>query len=158
MYEDKTLRQTNDGTRPYLNEALYATFKKYFDRVAGWYWGHEHNFIVFENNLKMADGDPVLRKGRLLGCSAYEETQAEDPYKINYNQVRFFAGTTWRLNVSQFADPQTFYNHAFAIFDIAPEKITVNYYEYPSWGQSIPTQFPCDELKGMAVRRRPPRG
>ncbi len=126
----------NGGTRPYLNEALYATFKKHFDRVAAWYWGHEHNFIVFEDNLKMANGDPALRKGRLLGCSAYEETQAEDPYKINYNQIRFFAGTTWRLKVSPFADPQTFYNHAFAIFDIAPEQVTVNYYEYPSWGQS----------------------
>lgn len=125
----------NDGKRPYLNESLYSTFKQYFDRVAAWYWGHEHNFIVFDNNLEIAEGDPVLRKGRLLGCSAYEESQTDDPYEIIYSQVRFIENYP-TLKVSGWADRQKFYNHAFAIFDIAPDKIAVTYYEYPSWGQT----------------------
>lgn len=125
----------NDGTRPYLNEALYATFKKYFDRIVAWYWGHEHNFILFGDNLKIADGDLTLNKGRLLGCSAYEEMQTEDPYKNNYDKImRFAPGDEWKLKVSQYADPQKFYDHAFAVFTIAADIVTASYYSYPSWG------------------------
>jgi hypothetical protein len=40
-----------------------------------------------------------------------------------------------QLSLSDYrTDLQKFYNHAFAVFDVAPEKITVSYYEYPSWG------------------------
>jgi hypothetical protein len=126
--------QLNSGTRPFLNENLYATFKQYFDRIAAWYWGHEHNFIVFEDGLKIHSGDPPLKKGRLLGCSAYEETQQQDPYEINYREARFMTDMK-RLNLSKYnTGLQSFYNHAFGIFDIAPDKVTVSYYEYPSWG------------------------
>lgn len=124
----------NAGPRPYLNEALYALFKRYFDRIAAWYWGHEHNFIVFDNNLKFAKGDLPLRKGRLIGCSAYEETLEEDPYEIKYAAARFIKNMP-KLGKSQYlSPPQNFYNHAFAIFDVTPTKVTASYYEYPSWG------------------------
>ena len=64
-----------EGSPPnYLNEALTRGFSPYFDRIAAWFWGHEHNFVVFK------DGQSGLKKGRLLGCSAYEETLGEDPY------------------------------------------------------------------------------
>jgi hypothetical protein len=136
----------NDGQRPYLNESLYTTFKQYFDRIAAWYWGHEHNFILFQNDLKIQDGDPPLRKGRLVGCSAYEETQNENPYEVKYPQAPFIKDMPL-LKISQYkTDIQDFYNHGFAIFDVAPDKITASYYEYPSWGQSKapPSDPPID--------------
>jgi hypothetical protein len=40
-----------------------------------------------------------------------------------------------RLKLSKFGNGQNFYNHAFAILDVAPDKITASYYEYPSWGE-----------------------
>jgi hypothetical protein len=124
----------NAGTRPYLNENLYATFKPYFDRIAAWFWGHEHNFIVFDNDLQIQQGDKPLMKGRLLGCSAYEETSGEDPYTVHHSQARFIKDMT-QLTLSEYGtDLQKFYNHAFAVFDVTPDKITVSYYEYPSWG------------------------
>ncbi len=124
----------NAGTRPYLNENLYATFKPYLDRIAAWFWGHEHNFIVFDNDLEIQPGDKPLKKGRLLGCSAYEETEHEDPYTVRYAAARFIPNMK-RLSVSKYrTDLQKFYNHAFAVFDVAPDKMTVSYYEYPSWG------------------------
>jgi predicted phosphodiesterase len=126
----------NSGQRPYLNENLYATFKQYFDRIAAWYWGHEHNFILYDNDLRIQDTDPPLKKGRLVGCSAYEETQDDDPFKISNPQARFLTNMP-RLGLSKYkTDLQKFYNHAFAILDVAPDKITATYYEYPSWGEA----------------------
>lgn len=128
----------NNGPRPYLNESLYSTFKPYFDRIAAWYWGHEHNLIFYQNDLKIQDGDSPLAKGRLVGCSAYEETLDEDPFKINYPDAKFLQDMP-RLGLSKYrTDIQNFYNHAFAILDVAPEKITATYYEYPSWGAGNP--------------------
>ena len=54
--------EINKGARPYVNESLLATFSPYFDRVAAWFWGHEHNFVLFE------DGQHGLKRGRLIGC------------------------------------------------------------------------------------------
>lgn len=128
--------QLNKGLRPFLNENLYGIFSKYFDRIAAWYWGHEHNLIFFDNDLRVHADDPPLKKGRLVGCSAYEETVEEDPFKINYEAARFMKDMK-RLKVSKYATgDQHFYNHAFAILDVAPEKIAASYYEYPSWGMT----------------------
>jgi hypothetical protein len=138
----------NGGQRPYLNENLYETFKKYFDRIAAWYWGHEHNFILFQGDLKIQDGDAPLRKGRLLGCSAYEEAIDEDPYAINHPEVPFSA--TNHLSPSKFlTGSQKFYNHAFAILDVAPDEIKASYFEYPSWGANNPP--PRDPPIGKAL-------
>ncbi len=59
---------------PYLREAFVAHFA---GDVAAWLWGHEHNFAAYR------DGLFGLAKGRLVGCSAYEELTAFDPYKVN---------------------------------------------------------------------------
>jgi hypothetical protein len=124
----------NAGLRPYLNEYLYATFKQYFDRIAAWYWGHEHNFILFDDDFRIQPGDPPLKKGRLVGCSAYEEDETGDPYDINHPEARFLANMP-HLHISNYkTDLQKFYNHAFAILDVTPDKMTATYYEYPSWG------------------------
>jgi predicted phosphodiesterase len=124
----------NAGQRPYLNESLYATFKPYFDRIAAWYWGHEHNLIFYQDDLTIQAGDKPLRKGRLVGCSAYEETLDDDPFKIN-NPAAKFINNMPHLAISKYKTGlQNFYNHAFAILDVAPDKITASYYEYPSWG------------------------
>jgi hypothetical protein len=126
--------QLSKGERPYLNEKLYKKFSPYFDRISVWYWGHEHNLILFEDNLRIDRNGPVLKGGRLLGCSAYEENVGEDPFARKYTDVRFIAGMP-QLGRSNFkTGGQSFYNHAFAILDVAPEKITATYYEYPSWG------------------------
>jgi hypothetical protein len=124
----------NAGQRPYLNENLYATFKQYFDRIAAWYWGHEHNFILFDNDLKIQADDLPLKKGRLVGCSAYEETEDGDPYEVRHEEARFLENMP-RLKISKYkTDLQNFYNHAFALLDVTPDKITAAYYQYPSWG------------------------
>ena len=91
----------NAGQRPYLNESLYATFKPYFDRIGAWYWGHEHNLIFYQNDLTIQAGDKPLKKGRLVGCSAYEETQDDDPFKINNPAAKFMKNMP-RLALSKY--------------------------------------------------------
>lgn len=125
----------NTTAHAFLNEHLYGLFSKYFDRIAAWYWGHEHNFIIFQNDLAIRPGALPLKKGRLVGCSAYEETLGEDPYAIVNPEARFIADMP-RLTRSRWkTDTQEFYNHAFAILDVSPDKIAASYYEYPSWGE-----------------------
>lgn len=48
------------------------------------------------------------------------------------------------LSLSKNANaPQKFYNHAFTLLEIAPDKIVAKYYEYPSWDQDMkPAQEP----------------
>ncbi len=83
-----------------------------------------------------------MKKGRLLGCSAYEETLDENPYEIVYPEASFIedmpklSRSTWKTGA------QNFYNHAFGILDVTPDKITAAYYEYPSWGAHGPTSDP----------------
>jgi hypothetical protein len=130
-------RLTKDG-RQHLNERLYGKFGKYFDRVSAWFWGHEHNLIFFEDNMKIDDDKPRLQKGRLVGCSAYEENEGDDPYKINNSEARFVQNMK-TLSQSTFKTGRTsFYNHAFAVLEVTPEKIMASYYEYPSWGTDNP--------------------
>ncbi len=143
----------SDGTTGYLNENLAMTFKPYFDRVAAWYWGHEHNFVVFE------DGQFGLRKGRLIGCSAYEETSGEDPYEIKFPAVSY-APEMRQLNLSPYqGDLEQYYNHAMAVLDVAPDKIDVAYYQYPSWDSDFVPPHADDPalLLKETVPRTPPR-
>jgi len=85
--------------------------------------------------LTVGKGDLPLKRAA-NGLQAYEETQNENPYAINNPAAKFMKNMP-RLNLSDFkTDLQSFYNHAFAIFDCRAGRITASYYEYPSWGRS----------------------
>jgi hypothetical protein len=130
--------QLNRQEPHYLNQKLYDKFVPYFDRISAWYWGHEHNLILFEDNMKIDGGKLPLKKGRLLGCSAYEENVSANPFERKYQEVRFIKDMK-ELGQSKFKTGATsFYNHAFGVLEIAPDQITATYYEYPSWGSDNP--------------------
>jgi len=125
------------GANPCLNENLHATFQPYFDRTAAWFWGHEHNLIIFKDGLSFAGDTQPLRKGRLVGCSAYEESLAEDPYgTADACKAATFIENMPKLGLSKYkSETQQFYNHAFALLEVSPIQIKASYYEYPSWDQ-----------------------
>ena len=53
-----------------------------------------------------------------------------------------------RLNVSRYRSHlQKFYDHAFALLDVTPQRITAKYYSYPSWDQDfhVPAEPALDE-------------
>jgi hypothetical protein len=139
------------GARAWLNEDLHAAFQPYYDRVAAWFWGHEHNLILFNDALPFTGDRWPLRKGRLLGCSAYEETVDEDPFGINQAcKAAEFMDAMPRLELSKYrSEWQKFYDHAFALLEVSPQRIMVSYYAYPSWDQDF--QMPVDPALGAAL-------
>lgn len=121
------------GARPFVNEALLGTFSPFFDRIGAWFWGHEHNLVMFK------DGQFGLKKGRLVGCSAFQSAEHEDPYEIKFPDVAY-SDPMPRLGFSPFGGElglQKFYNHAFALLEVSPQRIDVSYFEYPSWGRDF---------------------
>jgi hypothetical protein len=134
------------GPKPYLNDALNGVFRNYYDKcIAAWFWGHEHNLVIYQDNQKFDDTEG-LRKGRLVGCSAYEEAQSSDPFATDPDckDVKY-APNMPKLGLSKYKSAtQTFYNHAFLLLEIAPAKIVAKYFEYPSWDQAYkPTPEPA---------------
>ena len=121
------------GDLQYLNPFLHKAFEPYFDSdVAGWLWGHEHNFVAYRNGIF------GLAKGRLLGCSAYEELVSSDPYKVNYPEVPYLDPVQYRLGSAA-----GYYNHAYAVIDLGNRaqptaQVSISYYQYPSWGTTAP--------------------
>lgn len=119
---------SSSGRIEYYNEELLNIFSPHFDQIKMWLWGHEHNYVLYQ------DGTMGLTKGRLVGCSGYEESDGEDPYDVNYPQIPYRAG------MARLATYQGYYNHGCALIDLArlePDSpITISYYQYPTWGQN----------------------
>jgi 3',5'-cyclic AMP phosphodiesterase CpdA len=138
------------GRHPCLNTKLQKVFQLYFDRVAAWFWGHEHCLILFEDNLPVT-GRPPLRKGRLIGCSAYEESVSQDPYGVTKGcEAAIFMKDMKQLNVSSYRSHlQKFYDHAFALLEVTPQRITAKYFSYPSWDQDF--QVPAEPELGEPI-------
>lgn len=127
-------RYTSFGYFPFLNPYLLSYFQQYFpSKVAGWLWGHEHNLVLYKDQLC------GLQKGRLVGCSAFEELASAEPYKVNNPEIPYLDPVKYRLSSSQ-----GYYNHGYALIDFGTrifptDPINIEYYQYPSWGDTPPT-------------------
>ena len=135
----------SESTTPWLNEHLHQSFEMFFDRIAVWFWGHEHNLALFK------DGIFNLSKGRLIGIYAYEESG--DPYApVDPSYVAHVpyikSDVNWRVSPS--LENPNYYNHAFVVLDFAREDkgdpISCTYYEFPSWGDVEPATCTPKEL------------
>ncbi|WP_222984210.1 metallophosphoesterase family protein [Flagellimonas meishanensis] len=130
------------NTVPYFNPYIYRVFSEYMpSKVAGWIWGHEHNFVMYQNNLL------ALAKGRLVGNSAYEELTSIDPYKVNYPQIPYLVGEPaydqYKLGTNADSNGITYYNHGYAILDFGgratpTSPVQASYYQFPAWGDVVP--------------------
>jgi hypothetical protein len=129
----------------YLNTSLFGTFFPYFGTVSAWFWGHEHNFAACQNGLF------GLNMGRLLGNSAYEEMQSNNPYTVNYPAVPY-ASNMVQVGFSPYSDSTKYYNHSLALLDFSRaaqgDPINITYYQFPSWGTST-TPEPAPTLQTM---------
>jgi hypothetical protein len=113
----------------YLNFPLLLSFRQFFSsKVAAWLWGHEHNFVLYKDNIF------GLAKGRLIGASAYEELIGSDPYKVNYAMIPYLDPEKYRVGSAM-----GYYNHNYAVIDLSVRKtpmdpVHITYYDFPSWG------------------------
>lgn len=126
---------------PYLNSFLQTAFEGYLQSHVGlWLWGHEHNLVLYKNNLF------GVAKGRLVGCSAFEEETSQDPYAVVYPQVPYLDPSKYRLSADN-----GYYNHGYAVIDFStrkfPEdKAEISYFEFPSWAIENPPPDPQARL------------
>jgi calcineurin-like phosphoesterase family protein len=133
---------------PYMNPFLYKVFAPYFTNdVAAWLWGHEHNLVLYQDNLF------GLAKGRLVGCSAYEELTSADPYKVNYPEVPYLDPEKYRLDAAG-----GYYNHGYSVIDLAKraqpsDPVSIEYYQFPSWGDAAPPAPASQLLYGEQLAR-----
>jgi hypothetical protein len=114
------------GRPQYLNQPLIDSVGPHLDRVAAWLWGHEHNLVLFAPNQF------GVTKGRLVGCSAFEMTPADDPYSIVFDKV---SALDARLHKTE-----PWFNHGCALIDLDKSEIT--YYEMASWLGVTPVPTP----------------
>lgn len=121
-----TLNGSASGQPPYLNKPLADAFSQQLPKVAAWFWGHEHNLVVF------ADNQFGIRKGRLVGCSAFEMGHGDDPYQALFEQVG--------VQQVQLGKTGPWFNHGCAVIDLAKRSIT--YYQMASWTDTVPTPRP----------------
>lgn len=83
----------HDLNRKGVNTRLWKDFGQYFNKVAAWFWGHEHNLGIYQDNYRPKDWPPAtaapddsfknLVKGRCVGHSAIPVAESEAPYKEN---------------------------------------------------------------------------
>jgi hypothetical protein len=64
---------------------------------------------------------------------------AQDPYGVTKGcEAAVFVKDMKRLKISSYRSHlQKFYDHAFALLELAPERIIAKYYSYPSWDQDF---------------------
>ncbi|WP_084783895.1 metallophosphoesterase [Paenibacillus sp. FJAT-26967] len=154
--------QSRFAQRPWMNEHLMSAFSPYFDRIACWFWGHEHNLALFR------DGLMGLAKGRLVGSSAYEETTGETPYSPH--NADYAEQVPYMEAMPLVSQTDGYYNHAFAVLDFKragkEDPIACTYYEFPSWGsrqpdtiqakvlmqETIPYKVPAPPVPGAVIK------
>ncbi|HEX6746673.1 MAG TPA: metallophosphoesterase [Longimicrobium sp.] len=116
--------QAGQQTPVNVNPNLLQQFGGALGRVVAWFWGHEHNLVIYDP-VRTDDGR-ALPPGRLVGSSAYEETRFEDPYAQKFPSVSF--------NAVRLTNRKGYFWHGYAIAKLGPTAMEVDYYQFPSSG------------------------
>jgi hypothetical protein len=108
-----------------VNHRLYEQVKPVLDRVARWFWGHEHSLVVYEPFAPEAGGPAVT--ARCIGHGAIPVAEAERPKR--------------RPKVAmQTADVQLglaggFFNHGYAILELNGPTARASYFQSTPGGE-----------------------
>lgn len=110
-----------DINRVGVDTAIWRQLGRYFgDKVPAWFWGHEHNLAIYQDNYRPSDWpktheiDKLFRalpKGRCIGHSAIPVALTENPYAEHY-AVPLIAN-------SKLGATDGWYNHGFEILQLA---------------------------------------
>jgi hypothetical protein len=96
-----------------VNQSLFTQLKTILDKTTMWFWGHEHNLVIFDKYFGVF--------GRCIGHGAF-------PVGIDEPLETVLPGVP--VNESVHLDKgASFYRHGFAILDIDGLSASVAYYE-----------------------------
>lgn len=125
------------GTKWGINPQLYRQLSPYFDRIALWLWGHEHNTVIFQPQAG-------LPPGRCVGSGAVPMLLSQDPYATDTSLagVEDASGTlipvpTMNTGVKLGTDSEfgLEYNHGYATIQLNTKgagTATVSYWQVDS--------------------------
>jgi hypothetical protein len=126
-----------DG-RPYAyNPNLRSTFQAVMDKVAWWFWGHEHTLAIFDPYMG-------LQRGRCVGASAVPVFTDQQSY-TNASGLDTYGGAglpVWNTQ-GQLGNNGTSYNNCFALMTLNGSSASVDYYQVPILGTA--TRLPVDD-------------
>jgi Calcineurin-like phosphoesterase len=100
------------GNSP-VNQSLLNQLKSILNNTTMWFWGHEHNLVIFDKYLDVF--------GRCIGHGAF-------PVGIDEPVKPALPGVPVNMNI-RLDKGQSFYRHGFAILQINGPAGTVSYYE-----------------------------
>lgn len=100
-----------------VNEALFAQVRDVLPQVAAWFWGHEHNLVVYES---FAEGGDVL--GRCIGHGAFPvgvDEPVPDAPAVPVEDVKLAADQTGGL-----------FQHGYVMLELEGPTAEATYYQY----------------------------
>ena len=113
--------------RTYINDHLLGQFQPVLDKIAIWFWGHEHR-------LDFYDAYQGLSRGRCLGCSAVPTEVAADYYSQQFPEVPLLPDAK-EVRLTEMKNGT--YSHAYAVMSLAGPDATISYYDQTNPGAPI---------------------
>lgn len=101
-----------DGGK-HFNQKLYDQMSSIFPEVSMWFWGHEHNLVIFKRYMGML--------GCCIGCGAFPVGIDEIPSKPKFPDVP--------VEDVKLGKGAGLYNHGYAIVELSGPTATVSYYQ-----------------------------
>jgi len=117
---------TADGGKKYAyNKNLRATFQAVMNKIACWFWGHEHTLAIYDSYMG-------LQRGRCVGASAVPVFKEQQSYTADASLQTYGGGPlpVWNPK-GQLGNNGTDYNHCFAIMTIDGASASLDYYQVP---------------------------
>jgi hypothetical protein len=118
-----------DTEKDGLNHKLYEQVAPILHRVTCWFWGHEHNLVIYQPYAPVEGGPTIL--ARCIGHGAIPVARDE--------QGKMPDGRNMKMEAVQLGLTNGFFNHGYAILDLDNATAHVSYYqstpgEEESWG------------------------
>lgn len=143
-----------DGRPLALNPELHAAFGPVLDKVAWWFWGHEHNLSIFEPYAGLA-------RGRGIGSGAIPILVEQRPYDPaeGLSVPHGESGPPAVLPGTRLGHNGSVYHHAFAILRLEGARATASYYASDTSGGRAPAvgaPLFTETVTRVRERRPPP--
>jgi hypothetical protein len=120
-----------------VNDNLYRQLQDGMGKINVWLWGHEHNFVVYEDYV-LPNGSKV--KGRLIGAGGVPVLLNDHPYKQLDNLDLEHHSCPQMMDIRLGSSDGCFYNTCYAVGTFDGEFGRMDYYELPRlaldlWGK-----------------------
>jgi predicted phosphodiesterase len=101
------------GDGKHFNQKLYDQLSSILPRVSMWFWGHEHNLVIFKKYMGVL--------GRCIGCGAFPVGIEEISSKPKFSDVP--------IEDVKLGKSLGLYNHGYVMVELDGPTATVSYYQ-----------------------------